>query len=84
MIWHFVGTGAALLTMFGFVPQIFKMVKTKSVKDVSLGTLIQFSIGVLLWMIYGMHLNDIIIIVANAVIFFTLIVTLVLYYKYLI
>jgi len=43
------------------------MWKTKSAKDVSGLTLVQFSIGVTLWMLYGIHLNDYIIIGANAV-----------------
>lgn len=82
-MWHLVGAGAAVLTMFGFVPQIVKIVKTKSVKDVSLFTLIQFTAGVTLWMLYGLYLGDIIIVVANAVIFITLVIALILYARFL-
>lgn len=49
---------AALFTMFGFVPQVYKVLHTKSVKDVSVVTLIQFSRGVFLWMLYGMHRKE--------------------------
>ncbi len=58
-----------------------KMWKKESVKDVSGLTLLQFSIGVTLWMIYGIHLKDYIIIGANAVSLSTLLITLGLYLK---
>jgi MtN3 and saliva related transmembrane protein len=55
------------MTMFGFVPQIIKMWKTHSVKDVSGLTIVQFIVGAALWMLYGIHRQDFIIIGANAV-----------------
>jgi len=67
MSWTIVGIAAASLTMFGFVPQIIKMWKTHSVKDVSGLTLVQFSAGSALWMLYGIHLQDFIVIGANAI-----------------
>ena len=81
MEWYIVGIAAALLTTFGFVPQIIKMRRTKSSKDVSLTTLLQFSAGVTLWALYGIHLGDLIIIVANTVTLITLAVAVVLYYR---
>ena len=81
MEWYVIGIAAALLTTFGFVPQIVKMHRTKSSKDVSLITLYQFGAGVVLWVLYGIHLGDMIIIVANAVTFITLSVAIVLYYR---
>jgi len=82
MSWSLVGIIAALLTMFGFIPQVYKMLHTKSVKDVRVVTLIQFSIGVFLWMLYGIHLKDFIIISVNSIIFFTLILALIVYFKF--
>ena len=67
MSWTIVGIAAASLTMFGFVPQVIKMWKTHSVKDVSGLTLLQFSAGSALWMLYGIHLQDFIVIGANAI-----------------
>jgi MtN3 and saliva related transmembrane protein len=67
MSWTIIGVAAASLTMFGFVPQIIKMWKTHSVKDVSGLTLLQFSAGSALWMLYGIHLQDLILIGANAI-----------------
>lgn len=81
MPWAIVGIAAASLTMFGFVPQIIKMWKTESVKDVSGMTLFQFSAGSALWMLYGIHLQDLIVIGANAISLAILLVALGLYLR---
>ncbi len=82
MQWHIIGSAAALLTMFGFVPQAIKMYRTKSVEDVSFPMLFQFSVGVFLWILYGIHLQDFIIVVANLVTFIILIIAISLYFLY--
>ncbi|HUQ28430.1 MAG TPA: SemiSWEET transporter [Usitatibacter sp.] len=48
-----VGFTAGFLTTFAFVPQVRKIWKTRSAKDVSLPTFIAFSVGVALWLGYG-------------------------------
>ena len=82
MIWTIIGAIAATLTMFSFVPQIFRSLRTQSVKDVSPVTLFQLSAGVCLWMIYGIARRDPIIIIANVVTLITLVVLIFLYFKY--
>jgi MtN3 and saliva related transmembrane protein len=82
MFWTFIGGLAAFLTMFSFIPQIAKSLKTRSVKDVSEITLFQLSLGVGLWIIYGIHLKNAVIITANVVTFATLAVLIFLYFKY--
>jgi len=82
MFWTLIGATAATLTMFSFVPQILRSLKTRSVKDVSLVTLFQLSAGVGLWMVYGITRKDPIIIIANAVTLVTLAVLIFLYFKY--
>ncbi len=82
MFWTFIGVAAATLTMLGFIPQIVLSLRTKSVKDVSLLTLFQLLFGVSLWVIYGIHLKDAIIIGANSVTLITLVILLILYFKY--
>jgi len=81
MGWAILGIAGASLTMFGFVPQILKMWKTQSAEDVSGLTLVQFGAGVTLWMLYGIHLRDFIIIGANAVSLAILIIALGFYAK---
>ncbi len=80
--WYVIGTVAALLTTFGFVPQIIKMHRTKSSEDVSLATLYQFSAGVILWTVYGFYRGDVIIMAANIICFLTLVVAIIIYYHY--
>jgi MtN3 and saliva related transmembrane protein len=82
MQWELIGSLAAILTMFGFVPQILKMHRRQSVADVSLFMLLQFCLGMFLWLLYGWHLQDNILIVANVVSFTTLIVAIGIFLKY--
>jgi len=82
MFWTIIGSTAATLTMFSFIPQIFKVWKNKSAKDVSLITLLGLSLGVSLWIVYGIYLKDVIIITANGVTLMTLLILLYLYFNY--
>jgi MtN3 and saliva related transmembrane protein len=82
MSWEIVGFSAALLTSFGFLPQVIKIQKTKSVQDISVFALIQFTVGVSLWILYGLHLKNIVIICANVVTLIVLLCAFVLYFRY--
>lgn len=82
MQWELVGWGAAVLTMFGFVPQIIKIYSTKSAEDVSLFMLLQFCLGIFLWLLYGLHIQDDILIASNTVSFITLVTTVGLCWRY--
>lgn len=48
------GHAAAFLTTISFVPQVARVVKTKSTKDISLGMFLLMAAGVTLWLIYGL------------------------------
>ena len=61
------GTSAALFTTISFLPQVIKAHKTRETKDLSLVMYIIFSIGLMLWTIYGVLLNSAPIIAANAI-----------------
>ncbi|MEH2366649.1 SemiSWEET transporter [Nostoc sp.] len=61
------GLAAATITTISFLPQMFKTWQTKSAKDVSLVTLITFISGIFLWLIYGIYLQSLPIILANAI-----------------
>ena len=82
IFWFIIGSAAAILTMFAFLPQVAKIIKTKSVKDISLFALLQFSLGIFFWMLYGIHLKDHIIIVANAISLLIFLFAVILYIKY--
>ncbi len=73
------GLVAAILTTLSFIPQVYRCYKTKSAGDISLFMYLLFSLGVLLWLIYGIRISNMPILVANI---FTLTFTvIILYYK---
>lgn len=59
------GLLAGTLTTIAFIPQLLKVWRSKSAKDISLNTLVIFNSGVFLWLIYGIYLQAIPIILAN-------------------
>lgn len=59
------GLVAATLTTSAFIPQLLKIWRSKSAKDVSLEMLITFCIGVFLWLVYGIYLQSLPVILAN-------------------
>lgn len=61
------GLLAATCTTIAFIPQVYKIYKTKSTQDLSLPMYIIFSAGTFLWLIYGIVINDHPIIFANAI-----------------
>lgn len=63
----FLGLVAGTLTTIAFLPQVIKIWRSKSAKDVSLEMLILFSIGLFLWLIYGIYLQALPVILANLV-----------------
>ena len=66
-IFKYIGFFAAFCTTFAFLPQAIKVYKTKSTKDISLYMFLIFTVGVLSWLIYGLIINDLPVILANAV-----------------
>lgn len=61
------GLLAAGCTTIAFLPQVIRNWKTRTTGDLSFGTFGLFTVGVTLWLIYGVIVDDIPIIVANAV-----------------
>ncbi|MFZ3014061.1 MAG: SemiSWEET transporter [Nitrospira sp.] len=61
------GITAGTLTTIAFIPQIAKAWQSKSTGDLSWGMVLTFTIGVLLWLIYGIWIDSLPVILANAV-----------------
>ncbi len=59
------GVSAGILILSGWVEQIYKGYKTKSLKDVSKFLMIFISAGAILWLIYGVIVSDVFIIGTN-------------------
>jgi len=57
---------AGIFTTLAFLPQVIKTWKMKETKDLSLGMFLMFTLGVLLWLIYGIMINSMPVILANA------------------
>lgn len=58
---------AAILTTCGFIPQLIKIIKTKSVQDISFDMFAMFLAGVICWLIYGILIKSPPVIIANFV-----------------
>lgn len=76
------GLIAASMTTIAFMPQAIKTIKTKHTKDLSFGTYLIMTIGVFLWFIYGVLIEDMPLIIANAVTFTITSTILILKIKY--
>lgn len=59
------GLAAGACTTIAFLPQVLKTWKSRSAKDLSLGMFSFFCFGVLLWLVYGIMVNDLPVIIAN-------------------
>jgi MtN3 and saliva related transmembrane protein len=64
---NLLGFIAGTLTTLSFLPQVHKAWTTRRCNDLSMGMLLAFGAGVLLWLIYGLWLRAAPVIVANAV-----------------
>jgi MtN3 and saliva related transmembrane protein len=70
---NILGFVAGVLTTAAFIPQVLKIWRTRSARDVSLAMYAVFTSGVVLWLAYGLALGSMPIIVANV---FTLVLSL--------
>ncbi len=61
------GFAAGILTTIAFVPQVHRIVKTRSAHDISWLMFGLFSIGICLWLWYGIRAGALPLIVANSV-----------------
>ncbi|HRC60493.1 MAG: SemiSWEET transporter [Propionivibrio sp.] len=62
-----VGYAAAILTTISFVPQVLKVWRTRSARDVSLGMYSLFTLGIFTWLVYGVLIESWPVILANFV-----------------
>lgn len=60
-----IGMLAALCTTVAFVPQLLRVWRLRSARDISLTMFLVFSLGVFLWLLYGILIHSIPVILAN-------------------
>jgi MtN3 and saliva related transmembrane protein len=61
------GLTAGVFTTIAFVPQVLKTWRTRSVADISLSMFSIFTLGILLWLAYGLILGSPALIASNAI-----------------
>jgi MtN3 and saliva related transmembrane protein len=64
---EWVGFVAAFLTTAAFVPQLVRVWQLRSAREISLGTFSMFSLGVLLWLVYGISLRSRPMVASNSI-----------------
>lgn len=77
-----IGFVAAICTTISFLPQAVKVIKTKQTKDLSLVMYLTFTVGLFLWLVYGIIGKDLPIIIANAITLVFAITILIMKIKY--
>ncbi|MDO8960857.1 MAG: SemiSWEET transporter [Methylotenera sp.] len=65
----YIGTVGATLTTVSFVPQVIHSYRTRDLSGVSLSMYSIFTLGVGLWLVYGLLKQDWPLIVANSITF---------------
>jgi len=66
---NLVGYIAGVLTLFAFLPQSFKTIRTGKSRDLSLPTYVLLVLSAFLWVIYGLGNHKLAIYGTNAVVF---------------
>ena len=77
-----IATLAPIVTCIQLLPQLYKTYLTKSVKDLSLYTLLLILTTNILWMLHGYFIIDISLIVSGAISIIINIILLTLYFFY--
>lgn len=65
----FLGYIAAFGTTSAFFPQAYKVYRTKKTDDLSIGTFMLMSFGIVMWFVYGYLINSVPMLLANGVSF---------------
>ena len=62
------GYSAGFITSLTFLPQVIKTWKEKSAKDISLMMFVIAAVNEVMWIVYGVLLNNWVIILTNAIV----------------
>jgi MtN3 and saliva related transmembrane protein len=68
-LFEVIGSIAAVITTFAWVPQILKILRERQARDISLITTATLAAGVFLWIVYGLAIGSLPVILANTVSF---------------
>jgi MtN3 and saliva related transmembrane protein len=62
-----IGMLAAVCTTVSFVPQLIRVWRLRSAREISLTMFLVFSLGTVLWLVYGIAIRSVPVMLANAV-----------------
>ena len=62
-----IGLTAGACTTIAFIPQVIHTLRTKDTSAISLGMYFLFVTGIILWLCYGILLDDLPLIIANVI-----------------
>lgn len=82
MLTFVLGLIAGTLCTVSFIPQVIRIYKTKHTKDLSIVTFSLFSLGVTIWLVYGIIIKDLPMILANSMTLFLALIIVVMKLKY--
>jgi MtN3 and saliva related transmembrane protein len=63
----YIGLFAAIFTTAAFIPQVIAILRTGNVDGISISMYSIFTIGVALWLSYGILVNDLPMLLANSI-----------------
>lgn len=63
----YIGFAAGIVTTFAFLPQVIRILRTRRTRDISLGWALSMTLGIGLWLIYGIKRSDPPMIAANSI-----------------
>ncbi len=78
-----IGLLAGTLTSAAAIPQVVRSYRTRQLRDLSIWQPVLLSIGMVLWLVYGVIIHDLPLIVANSFSLFcyTLLITMKIIYR---
>lgn len=77
-----IGLAAATLTTLSFLPQVYRSLRTHDTRGISLGMYAIFTVGIALWLVYGLLIHDLPVMLANGVTLVLAVIVLVLKLRY--
>jgi MtN3 and saliva related transmembrane protein len=64
---EYIGIVAGALTTFGFIPQIIRVYKLKSAREISITFNVTLLAGIILWLVYGIMMKLVPIMLWNTI-----------------
>ena len=62
-----IGMVAAVCTTVSFVPQLIRVWRLRSAREISLLMFLIYSLGIFLWLLYGIYIHSLPVILANSI-----------------